>query len=58
MPFLKKYSKILFFVGGLLLESLGGRGMFLVLGIAILVALALIEGIKRLLPKEEMHQTI
>ena len=41
------------FVGGLLLESIGGRGMFLVLGIAILVALALIEGIKRLLHKEE-----
>jgi len=46
------------FVGGLLLESIGGRGMFLVLGIAILVGLALIEGIKRLLPKEEAAQTI
>ena len=46
------------FVGGLLLESLGGRGMFLVLGIAILVGLALIEGIKRLLPKEDIPQTI
>jgi MFS transporter, PPP family, 3-phenylpropionic acid transporter len=46
------------FVGGLLLESLGGRGMFLVFGIAILVALALVEGIKRLLPKEETPQAI
>ena len=46
------------FVGGLLLESMGGRGMFLVLGITILVWLALIEGIKRLLPKEEVTQTI
>ena len=45
-------------VGGLLLESLSGRGMFLVLGIAILVGLALIEGIKRLLPKEDIPQTI
>jgi len=44
-------------VGGLLLESIGGRGMFLVLGIAILVGLALIEGIKRLLPKEETPHT-
>jgi PPP family 3-phenylpropionic acid transporter len=40
------------FVGGLLLESIGGRGMFFVFGITILVWLALIEGIKRLLPKE------
>src|SRR5688572_5171143 len=46
------------FVGGLLLESMGGRAMFLVLGITILVWLVLIEGIKRLLPKEEVTQTI
>ncbi|MDQ3003836.1 MAG: MFS transporter [Chloroflexota bacterium] len=46
------------FVGGLLLENIGGRGMFLVLGIAILVGLALIEGVKRLLPKEETPQTV
>ena len=46
------------FVGGLLLESIGGRGMFLVLGIAILVGLALIEGIRRLLPKEETSQAV
>ena len=37
------------FVGGLLLESMGGRGMFLVMGIVILVGLAIIEGIKRLI---------
>jgi MFS transporter, PPP family, 3-phenylpropionic acid transporter len=46
------------FVGGLLLESLGGRGMFFVLGIVILVGLAVIEGIKRLLPKEETLQIV
>ena len=46
------------FVGGLLLESLGGRGMFFVLGIVILVGLAVIEGIKRLLPKEKIPQTV
>jgi len=46
------------FVGGLLLESMGGRGMFFVLGIVILVGLAVIEGIKRLLPKEKTPQTV
>lgn len=40
------------FVGGLLLASLGGRGMFLVFGLIILVGLALIEGIRRILPVE------
>ena len=38
------------FVGGPLLESMGGRGMFFVFGIAILVGLALVEGIRRILP--------
>ncbi len=46
------------FVGGLLLESMGGRGMFFVLGIVILVGLALIEGIKRLPRQQEIIQTI
>ncbi len=46
------------FVGGLLLESIGGRSMFFVLGIVILVGLGLIEGIKKLLPKDEITQTI
>jgi MFS family permease len=39
---------------GILLESLGGRGMFMVLGIIILAGLALIEGAKRLIPEREL----
>jgi MFS transporter, PPP family, 3-phenylpropionic acid transporter len=46
------------FLGGLMLENLGGRGMFLVFGIIILVGLGLIEGIKRLLPREEIVQPV
>lgn len=46
------------FFGGLLLESIGGRAMFFLFGIVILIGLALIEGIKRLLPKEEIAQTV
>ena len=42
--------------GGLLLESFGGRGMFLVFGIAILVGLALLEIIKRIFPVETTLQ--
>ena len=45
------------FIGGLLLASIGGRGMFLVFGIIILVGLALIEGIKRILPEEKIPQS-
>lgn len=45
------------FVGGLLLESVGGRGMFMVLGIVILVGLALIEGAKRLFPEKGIATT-
>jgi PPP family 3-phenylpropionic acid transporter len=41
------------FLGGLLLESIGGRGMFLVLGIIILVGLAMAEGIRRLFPEKD-----
>lgn len=44
------------FVGGLLLESVGGRGMFLVFGIVILAGLGLIEGVKRLFPEKELVQ--
>jgi len=36
-------------LGGPMLENLGGRGMFFVFGIIILVGLALIEGTKRLI---------
>ena len=41
------------FVSGLMLESIGGRGMFLVLGIIILVGLAISEGIRRLFPEKD-----
>lgn len=46
------------FVGGILLENLGGRGMFFVFGIVILVGLALVEGIRRILPREEIVQLV
>ena len=46
------------FLGGLLLESIGGRGMYLVFGLIILGGLALIEVIKRILPIEEVPQTV
>jgi len=35
------------FIGGILLESIGGRAMFLVFGVGILVLLALVEGTRR-----------
>lgn len=41
------------FIGGLLLESIGGRGMFLVLGIVILTGLTIAEGIRRLFPEKD-----
>ena len=40
------------FVGGVLLESIGGRSMFMVLGIVILVSIALIEVAKKLFPEK------
>jgi MFS transporter, PPP family, 3-phenylpropionic acid transporter len=47
------------FISGLLLERMGGRGMFLVLGIIILFGLVVAEGIRRLFPeKEEPRQTV
>jgi PPP family 3-phenylpropionic acid transporter len=46
------------FVGGLLLESIGGRGLFLVFGIVILVGLGLIEGFKRLVPEKLSSEPI
>lgn len=42
------------FIGGLLLEGMGGRGMFLVFGITILVGSAIIETVRRLLPQREL----
>jgi MFS transporter, PPP family, 3-phenylpropionic acid transporter len=41
------------FLGGLLLESIGGRGMFTVLGIIILAGLALAETVRRLFPEKD-----
>lgn len=46
------------FVGGLLLESIGGRGMFLVFGLIILGGLGIIELAKRILPAEEIIATV
>ncbi len=47
------------FIGGPLLESIGGRGLFLVLGIVILAGLVIAEGLKRLFPeKSELPQTV
>lgn len=40
------------FIAGPLLETIGGRGMFLVLGIIILVGLVLAEGIRRFFPEK------
>jgi hypothetical protein len=46
-------------MGGLLLGSIGGRGMFLVFGIAILIGLAIAEAIRRFFPdKNELPQTV
>jgi PPP family 3-phenylpropionic acid transporter len=45
------------FIGGLLLESIGGRGMFFVFGIIVLVGLIIAEGIRRFFPdKDELPQ--
>ncbi|HET6594863.1 MAG TPA: major facilitator superfamily domain-containing protein 6 [Anaerolineales bacterium] len=41
------------FLGGLLLENIGGRGMFLLLGIIVLVGLVLAEGIRRIFPEKD-----
>jgi len=41
------------FIGGLLLESIGGRGMFLVVGVVVGVGVVLAEGIRRLFPEKK-----
>ena len=41
------------FISGPLLESIGGRGLFLVLGIVIFSGLVLAEGIRRFFPERE-----
>ncbi len=47
------------FIGGLLLGSIGGRGMFLVFGIIVLAGLVMAEGIRRFFPeKKEPSQTV
>jgi MFS family permease len=38
------------FVGGLLLDSVGSRGMYTVFGVIILLGLGLIEGTRKLFP--------
>jgi PPP family 3-phenylpropionic acid transporter len=45
------------FLGGLLLGSVGGRGMFFAFGLIILGGLGLIEFVRRMLPAEEAAQT-
>jgi PPP family 3-phenylpropionic acid transporter len=40
------------FISGLLLESIGGRGLFFVLGLVILVGLAIAAGVRRLSPDQ------
>jgi MFS family permease len=47
------------FVGGLLLGSIGARGMFLVLGVIILAGVAVAEAVRRLFPeKNELPQAV
>jgi len=46
------------FVGGLLLESMGGRFMFLVFGIIILVGVGLVESLRRVFPERELSPTV
>jgi MFS transporter, PPP family, 3-phenylpropionic acid transporter len=44
------------FLGGVMLENIGGRGMFLVFGIIILAGIILIEGVKRLFPEKGLAE--
>jgi PPP family 3-phenylpropionic acid transporter len=45
------------FIGGLLLGSMGGRGMYFVFGLIIFGGLVIIEVLKRILPSEDVPQT-
>jgi MFS family permease len=52
-------SAVTGFVGGLLLESIGGRGMFLVFGIVVFVGTLIAEGFRRLFPeKRDLPQVV
>ena len=44
------------FIGGLLLESMGGQKMFFVLGLVILGGLLVIEAVKRLIPEKAVQE--
>ena len=46
------------FIGGPLLKTIGGHGMFLVFGIIILVGVGLIEAFKRLVPDKTVVEAI
>lgn len=46
-------SAVTGFVGGLLLGSIGGRGMFLVFGIVIFIGILISEGFRRLFPEKK-----
>jgi MFS family permease len=46
------------FLGGLLLGSMGGGGLYLVFGLIILAGIAVIEVLKRILPIEEVAQAV
>jgi uncharacterized membrane protein YfcA len=41
------------FIGGLLLESIGGQGMYFVFGVMVLVSVAIITLFERRLPVEQ-----
>lgn len=45
------------FLGGLLLETIGGRGLFLVFGVTLLSGLAIIGMMKRIIPDDEILAT-
>lgn len=45
------------FIGGLLLDGLGGRGLYLVFGTAILIIVIVVAAVQRRMPAEEMPST-